>query len=795
MRRGRAIRLMLVPLAASLGLAGWGKCALAQPMSTPPVATDTPRERLIPLEISINNTQAGSWTLLEQNGVLYAPADAFEEWRLNRRPGAAPISYRGQQWYALGSVPGFEVRVNLANQSMDLVFSPSAFAATRINSDSMKPPELSPVEPALFLNYDLNLSYTKPRGAKAAQELGAVTELGYSSRFGVLTSSYVARNLNEPDASQPRSVRRLETAFTRDFLENNLSLRLGDGTTRVGLLGRGIFFGGVQISRNFALTPGFITQPIPLISGTSNAPSTVELYVNDVLRQTSTVPTGPFVIDNFPLLTGAGQARLVVRDLLGRETVIVQPFFSSANLLAPGLSDWSIEAGAVRLNLGTDNANYGEKFATGMWRYGASRAFTIETRGELSPQTQGAGAGITYALPLQMLGVAALTASNREGLGRGLRWLAGVEYESLRHGFTARAEGASRRFRQIGQEDASLPNRLEFSASYSYNSENFGSLGLGMARIQSYERGALTTLSAQYSMRLGSRSALSFSATRVNGPNPRSSLGVSLTVPLDGNITVAGNVTHRAGKTDAYASAGKGLAAETGLGWRTVAGVRENAPYTEGGLYYQGNKTLLMADASVSSRQQALRLGAQGALVFIDGKFFSSRRLDSSFALVEVPGYPGVGVGFQGSTLTRTDADGVALLSRLVPHYANSIRLDPTELPINAELDSIELVAVPATRSGVKVTFPVRSGRGALIRIVLDDGDPAPAGAEVELVGDKKEFFVARRGESFVTGLLEKNTLRLKWKDAACSFEVALPPGNIDEIARVGPLKCSGVKR
>jgi outer membrane usher protein len=175
----------------------------------------------------------------------------------------------------------------------------------------------------------------------------------------------------------------------------------------------------------------------------------------------------------------------------------------------------------------------------------------------------------------------------------------------------------------------------------------------------------------------------------------------------------------------------------------------------------------------------------------MDGKLFASRRVDDSFALVEVPGYADVGVGFQGSMLTRTDKDGMALVPHLLPYQSNSIRLDPAELPISAELDTIEKIVVPAARSGVKVRFPVRPGRAALIRIVMADGEPAPAGAEIAPAGDDKEFFVARRGEAFVTGLREKNTLRMRWKDSSCGFSFDLPPGGLDEIARVGPIACA----
>src|SRR5205823_14333760 len=132
-------------------------------------------------------------------------------------------------------------------------------------------------------------------------------------------------------------------------------------------------------------------------------------------------------------------------------------------------------------------------------------------------------------------------------------------------------------------------------------------------------------------------------------------------------------------------------------------------------------------------------------------------------------------------------AGGTALIPRLMAYQQNSVRIDPRELPVSAEIDSIEQIAVPAWRSGVKVIFPVRSGRGALLKIVFEDREPAPAGAVVQIEGDKETFYVARRGEAFVTGLQATNRLVLEWKDHRCAFEVVLAAETSDEIARVGP--------
>jgi outer membrane usher protein len=81
-----------------------------------------------------------------------------------------------------------------------------------------------------------------------------------------------------------------------------------------------------------------------------------------------------------------------------------------------------------------------------------------------------------------------------------------------------------------------------------------------------------------------------------------------------------------------------------------------------------------------------------------------------------------------------------------------------------------------------------------LLRIVLDDGTPAPAGAVVSIEGDKETFYVARRGEAYVTGLEPSSRVSLAWNGERCALRFTLPPPKGDEIPRVGPVACHGVK-
>lgn len=797
--RAAAIPVTQTPAAAQkLAQSGTPLSPVVPQRPAAPAATNAAAAaagRLMPLDVRINGASAGNWVLLERPDGLFATQDALQEWRLIVRDELPTITYRGQTWFLLSGIAGFQQKINQIDQSIDMSMAANAFAATRLQNELVAPNKASPATPALFVNYDLNVSHSSQTGINNITDFGALVELGASNDLGAFASSHVGRNLGGNSALGNREWIRLESSFTHNWPVTQTTLRLGDSSTRGAVGSRGVYFGGIQVGRNFALLPGFLTQPVPVIRGSATSPSSVELYVNDALRQTSNVPTGPFAIDNFPLFSNGGDVRIVVRDLLGRETVLVQPFANYGNLLEAGLSDWSFEVGALRQDLGTKSNNYGEKFGSGLWRVGFNKELTIEAGAQVSRLGNNTNLGAAIALPGQILGVVGLSASGYDGVGRGNQASAALEFEGFRHSFSSRIAQTTDRYRYFGAGNLSLPNKTEQSLSYQYRGlQNDGSLGVGLASIRAFDDRRIETFTVNYSKKLTDQGAsIRLSATAVGGASGATSVGASLLIPLGSRLTSSSSVNAKKGATDAYTSVASTPDTEFGTGWRALVGSRETRGFAEAGAYRRTQYFDVTGDVAANKNSQTTRVGLQSALVLIDGDVYASRRVQDGFAVVEVTGYPGIGVKYNSVDAGKTNDKGRVFLPRLQPYQVNTVRIDPNELPIGAEIDTIEQTVVPAAKSGVKLSFPARAGRAALVKIVMADGAQAPAGAEVTIVGDAQEFFVARRGETFITGLQPTNRIRMKYAGGVCEFDLPVPKEvKTQDVLRLGPISCIG---
>lgn len=803
--------------------AGTDVAARASSDSPPTLLPAPDTVRLHVLDVSVNALPAGTWEVLERDGGYWVSSEALQAWRLLLPAAARPQMSRQRLWWPLFAVPGYRAQFDAARQTLELEVLPEALAPTAVGAAPTAGPELSTPVPAAFVNYDI--AWTEARGAGASQsDRGLLTEAGLSGSAGVLLSTQVLRWLRTEGTASTES-RRLETSWTRDWPQHELTLRVGDSWTRMSTWGRQAAFGGVQLGTQRALWRPGAGMARPVLSGSALTPSTVELYVNESLRQTLQVPPGPFTLENATPLAGAGETRLVVRDLLGREAVIVRPFFTDPQLLDPGLADWSIEAGRVRrgLGLGTEDDGYGDAFAQAWGRLGVRPELTLESRLQAQARLVHLGAAASIAVASRALMQVALAGSSSEGRGGGSALLT-LQSHSARDGFALRLAGSSRDHVEVGRPASEQPPRIEASLAWRAGLGQTDALGANIATLRRHDGAVVSTGALSYTQGLPGWGHLVWSASRIDTTAPGSgsappqgrrhatSLQVLALLPLQGfpgggrpvataqlqRQRGADGQTRLEGLVSAYAP----MASDTGWGWRALAGRRAGQNAAEAGLQRQADRVLLGVDVSaIESQATTVRATAQGAFVLAEGRLLAARRIEDSFALVEVPGHADVGVGLDGPSVTQTDAQGLALLPRLTAFRSNRVRLDPNGLPADAEIDTIELETVPRWRSGVKLRFPVREGRAALLSFLVAGDRPAPRGAVLSLDADAREFLVAGRGEVYVSGLPPGQPRRatLSWQGQACEVEVVWSrprddPATALDLPRLGPWRCPGIQ-
>ncbi|EEB80237.1 hypothetical protein GPB2148_3051 [marine gamma proteobacterium HTCC2148] len=267
-------------------------------------------------------------------------------------------------------------------------------------------------------------------------------------------------------------------------------------------------------------------------------------------------------------------------------------------------------------------------------------------------------------------------------------------------------------------------------------------------------------------------------------------------MPLGDRTNASINTSAKQGREQARLQVSRSLPAGSGLGYRLVTEAGDSdRRAAEVSAQNQVGTYILAADQLQG--QTAFRGSATGGLAFLGGSAFLSRRITDSFAVVQVPDYSGVGIYADNQLVARTDADGNALLPRIRPYQKNLVRIEQADLPLDAQIDAIQLDAVPYFRSGLLLSFPVKRSRGALLTVILENGEPLPVGAQVQIVGgntkDNEVFPTGLRGEVYLTGLATNNRLRVTWLDQNCEFMLPYPEST-EPLPHLGTYICTGLE-
>lgn len=731
------------------------------------------------VSLFVNGQSAGDAVLVlrDVQGTWMIPSDSLSAVRVRLPPNSAMVMSEG-----IAYVPVSHFKVNLLsfdeqNQSLDIHLDPTYFDSSRVLVKSPYPSGDPQIPEGMFVNYDLLLS-----GGSASRSESLFTEWGIAVGKGIGLLS-VASISNE----DTHRFLRLETSYTQHRLADMTALRLGDSISRPATtLGRPVRFAGLQYSTDFRLRPGLVTVPVPTLSGQAALPSTAELYVNNVLQSSTTLSPGPFSITTAPIVTGDGEVLLRVRDITGREELISSRFYSSAALLAPGLSDFSIEAGALRSNYATPDDRYEKGFLSGAYRLGMTDSLTLE-----------GGASMTTGGPIELLGsgtiaistggIATLAAGiSNDHEGSGMQFAAGFERRTLQSSLALRAERSDPQYRQPGVDPLWRIRNLDM-AFFSYRFDGLGTLGLSFTRQQRMFGDATEVVGASFSTVPSVMGSFIINALQSRGGEKNISVSLFWVMPLEGGINA--NLSHTANRNTpdtTLLQVQKNVPYGGGIGWRLQTAI--NAAQ-QAAVNWQNPYGTLTAEAASLRGEDSARVGMSGAVVRMNERWFLTRRIAGSYGLVHLPGIQNARIYVDNQFSTRTDSDGYALLPRLRPYVQNHVSVEQQDLPLDSRVDQLIARPVPAWRSGVMVNFAIKKARAATLRIVDEQGIEIPAGASVSVLGGAEMFAVGREGVAYVEGLSAESRLEIRWAGRQCKLDVPYAASE-DIVPYLGEFVC-----
>jgi outer membrane usher protein len=607
------------------------------------------------------------------------------------------------------------------------------------------------------------------------------------SPYGVFSQSGL---MNTALATAAQSVR-LESTWSYSDPDTLTTYRAGDVISGGLSWTRSVRLGGAQVQRNFALRPDLVALPLPQYGGSAALPSTVDIFVNNARSYSGNVPAGPFQIQNLPVMSGAGNQTIVVKDALGRQTVVNQPFYSSSKLLAAGLLDFSIETGFTRRDYGVSSTAYDKSAAaSGSLRYGLNDWLTLEGHAEGSSAFGNAGAGVNFLLA--SWGVASLAFAGSRGDGNSNGGLAAASLELGRGGYTfyARTQRTTTTYLDLASLPATaslvpgillLPTRparaidqIAFNVPLRFDPS---SVTISITRMQDALNNRNDILGVSYSRPLPCNASLFMTAFKDFAD--RKSFGIfgGLTMSFGDGMTATASIA----KTGAGLAGGveviKSQPLETdSWGWR-IRDSEGAAPSRAATVSYRSSVGRVELGAQQINGKTQATAQMDGAVAFLGGSTFFANRIDDAFAVVDA-GAPNVDVFYENRPVATTGKNGMVLVPYLRAYQNNSISIDAKNLAADADVPSTKANVVPLDRGAALLKFGVsQDARNAVVVVKGVDGRAIQAGSHARMADGGEDVMVGYDGEVYLRGLKEQNVLMIdRAGTSACRADFAYQP-------------------
>ncbi|TCV93868.1 outer membrane usher protein [Luteibacter rhizovicinus] len=586
----------------------------------------------------------------------------------------------------------------------------------------------------------------------------------------------------------------------RDLPSMGAQLYLGDTYTD-GSMFDSLRVRGVRLARDQRMLPGSRNGYAPVIRGVAATNARVAVTQRGISLYETTVPPGPFVIDDLYPTGYGGDLDVTVTEADGRRVEFKVPYAATPNLLREGQTDYAVSAGhlneveqverpyiaqaTLRHGISNNVTGYvGGVMSRGYGAYQFGAAFNSRI-GALSADITYAranvpGLGVSNGHSVQLrysktfsesgtifaLGayrystasyLSLLDASRLRSLYRQGNDI--HDYERIRSRFELTLN------QSLGDRRGSLflsgsaesfwnakRNSVTYSAGYSTTIRS-ATVGIGVQRVR-------TALATTGRSRTETRAQLTLSLPL--GSAPRSPYFSSeVGHETSGGRHVRAGISGTAGSMGQYSYAGSA----------TRRGGRTSIEAT-------GNYAAPVADVSLGASSdgeiRTASAGVSGGLVVHGGGVTLAQTLGETIAIAHAP--DAKGAVLSNTRGAKLDRRGYGVVPYLTPYQMNEVAVDPVGTSLNVEIKATSQRVAPHRGAVVLVKYETVNGRALLVKTRADDGQTLPFGAEVLDHQGQVVGVVGQGGRIFVRDGGDSLTLTVRWGAGAGQHcEIALP--------------------
>lgn len=699
-------------------------------------------------------------------------------------------------------------RFKLGNFRLDLTL-PQALVVQRPRG-YISPAQWQEGVPVAFVNYHVNhYRFRSERSNKTEQ-----TYLGVDA--GVNLFGWALRHSGSADMSKSNYRQDEKTSYTsndiyarRGIAALRGEVTIGDFNTG-GQLTEGVGLRGIGLSSDDRMLPYSQRGYAPVIQGIANSNAKVTVRQAGSIIYQITVPAGPFVINDLYPSGYVGDLDVEILESNGQTRTFKVPYATVAQLIRQGHWRYQTALGYYRYGKYVTR----EVVAQASLQYGLTNSISLNTATSINRNYYAMLGGIAFNTPIGAFS------------GDVTYAVAKLPYQETQKGYSLYASYSV----TLPKTDTGLT-----LAAYRYSSRDFYSL---RDTIWHNERGELyldnietlrTKPKHQFQVVLNQRLAEDWgsfylSGTSSNYWNSKEKLNqyqisysnrykwlsynlgyshsyntkddisderyyLSLSIPLGKSEYTPYFSSSVSTNRDSY-SLSNTLSGSFGeqREWNyslMASRAKQSANAYAVNIGYQHPYASLQASYGVDSRyNHQSSFSASGAVVAHPKGITLSQNVGDSFAIIHARGAEGARVS--GTSGTKIDRFGNAIVPYLSPYESNTVSIDPEGIPLNVELSATQQEVIPRANSAVLVNFEAKRNAMILFDITLADGSVPPMATEAVDEQGRSIGYVVQGGRLFASNLTDtQGKLTIRWGEgnsASCAFEYNLPDLNQENI-------------